>query len=140
VASVFTKIIRGELPGNIVWEDEHAVAFLTISPMKPGHTLVVPRLEIDHWIDLDPSLLQHLSLVSQCIGKGIQAAFEPVRVGTIVLGLEVPHFHIHVVPVSSPTDLDFHNADPNAKPEDLAAAADRLRAELRRLGYESVAG
>jgi diadenosine tetraphosphate (Ap4A) HIT family hydrolase len=138
VASIFTKIINGELPGNFVWKDDDCVAFLTIAPMRPGHTLVVPRLEIDHWLDVDPPLLAHLSDVSQCVGKGIAKAFNPTRVGTIVLGLEVSHFHIHVVPVWNPTDLDFHNADANAKPVDLALAADQLRNALRELGYKAV--
>jgi diadenosine tetraphosphate (Ap4A) HIT family hydrolase len=138
VASVFTKIIAGELPGQFVWKDAHCVAFLSIAPLQPGHTLVVPREEVDHWLDLDPAVVQHMAVVSQKIGKGIMQAFEPVRVGTIVLGLEVPHYHVHVVPVCSPTDLDLHNAHAGAKPEDLAAAAAKLRDALRDLGYAEI--
>lgn len=139
MASVFTKIIHGELPGRFVWKDERAVAFLSIAPLKPGHTLVVPREEIDHWLDLDPALMQHLTQVSQCVGKAIASGFEPVRVGTMILGLEVPHVHIHVVPIWGVHDLDFANADPNAKPEDLDAAAETLRRELRAQGRAEVA-
>lgn len=138
MATIFTKIIAGELPGHFVWKDDVCVAFLTIAPMRPGHTLVVPREEIDHWLDLPPDTLAHVTRVSQCVGKGIQKAFRPKRVGTIVLGLEVPHFHLHVVPVWSPTDLDFHNADHGAKSEDIAAAAEQLRGVLRELGYREV--
>ena len=139
MASVFTKIIAGELPGQFVWKDERVVAFLSIAPLKPGHTLVVPRDEVDHWIDLEPDLMQQLAAVSQQIGKAVQAAFRPVKVGTVVLGLEVPHVHIHVVPIWSPYDLDFANADQSAKPEDVAVAAEKIRAELRELGCAQVA-
>jgi len=139
MASIFTKIIAGELPGQFVWKDERAVGFLSIAPLKPGHTLVVPRDEVDHWIDLDPDLMQHLTGVAHQIGRAIQAAFSPVKVGTTILGLEVPHTHIHVVPIWSPFDLDFANADQNARPEDVAAAAEKIRVELRKLGREEVA-
>lgn len=138
MASVFTKIIDGEFPGQFVWRDERCVAFLSIAPLKPGHTLVVPRQEVDHWLDLDSEVVEHIAGVSQKIGKGIMQAFAPVRVGTIVLGLEVPHYHVHVVPIWSPTDLDFHNADANAKPEDIAASAQKLREALRTQGYAEV--
>ena len=138
MASIFTKIIDGELPGRFVWQDERVVAFLTVAPLKPGHTLVVPREEIDHWIDLAPSLNQRMAHVAQCIGKAVQAGFDPVKVGTIVLGLEVPHVHIHVVPIWSPTDLDFGNADHRAKDADLDAAAETIRSELRKLGHAEV--
>jgi histidine triad (HIT) family protein len=138
MASVFTKIIEGEFPGQFVWKDERCVAFLSIAPLKPGHVLVVPREEVDHWLDLDPDVVAHIARVSQKIGIGIMQAFAPARVGTIVLGLEVPHYHVHVVPVGSPTDLDFHNADANAKPADIAAAAAKLRDALRDLGHDEV--
>jgi histidine triad (HIT) family protein len=136
MASVFTKIMRGELPGHFVWKDDRVVGLLSIAPLRPGHTLVVPREEVDHWIDLEPGLTRHLASVAQHIGKGIQAAFQPVKVGVSILGLEVPHVHLHVVPIWSPHDLDFDNADRDAKQEDLAAAAAKLRGELRRLGYD----
>ncbi len=140
VASIFTRIIAGELPGQFVWKDDRAVAFMSIAPLKPGHALVVPRAEIDHWVDLEAELMQHLTGVAHAIGRAIQAGFEPVKVGMTILGLEVPHTHIHVVPISSPFDLDFANADANAKPEDIAAAAETIRAELRRAGCADVAG
>ena len=138
MATIFTKIISGELPGRFVWKDEHAVAFMSIAPLKPGHALVVPRAEIDHWIDLDPALMQHLTNVSQCVGKAIQSGFNPERVGTMVLGLEVPHVHIHVVPIWGVHDLDFANADSNAKAEDIEAAAEVLRRELKAQGRKEV--
>jgi histidine triad (HIT) family protein len=140
VASVFTRIIRGELPGRFVWRDERAVAFLTIEPLRPGHTLVVPIQEVDHWIDLEPGLAGHLFQVAQAIGKAQQRAFRPRRVGLAIVGIEVPHVHLHTVPLEAIGDLDFARADKHAKPADLDAAATKLRAELRALGRSEVAG
>jgi diadenosine tetraphosphate (Ap4A) HIT family hydrolase len=139
MASVFTKIINGELPGRFVWKDDKAVAFLTINPVKPGHVLVVPREEVDHWIDLDPALASHLMLVAQAVGKAIQKAFEPIKVGSALVGIEVPHVHIHLIPIDAIADLDFARADPNPRPEDMDAAAEKIRAELRALGHSEVA-
>jgi histidine triad (HIT) family protein len=139
VASVFTRIIRGELPGRFVWRDERAVAFLTIEPLRPGHTLVVPVQEVDHWIDLEPGLASHLVQVAQTIGKAQQRAFRPRRIGLAIVGIEVPHVHLHTVPLDAIGDLDFSRADKRAKPEALDAAAEKLRAELRALGRAEVA-
>jgi diadenosine tetraphosphate (Ap4A) HIT family hydrolase len=139
VASIFTKIIQGELPGQFVWKDDTAVAFMSIAPLKPGHTLVVPRVEVDHWIDLEPEAMAHLTRVAHAVGNALQTVFQPVKIGTTILGLEVPHVHIHVVPIWSPFDLDFANADSDAKPEDVAAAALKIRAELRAMGRDEVA-
>lgn len=138
MASIFTRIIRGELPGRFVWKDEHAVAFLTINPIRPGHTLVVPRREVDHWIDLPPELAQHLMSVAQQVGKAIQTGFRPARVGLIVAGVEVPHVHLHVVPVHDLRDFDFSRADKNPKPEAMDAAARTLRERLREMGCDGV--
>lgn len=137
--TVFTRIIDGELPGRFVWKDERCVAFLTIAPLSPGHTLIVPRLEVDHWLDLEPDLAAHLMVVAQSIGKGLQRAFRPTKVGLVIAGLEVPHVHLHAVPIRTLQDLNFANQDTNARPEDLDRAADQLRAALRALGYSQVA-
>jgi histidine triad (HIT) family protein len=139
MASVFTKIIRGELPGRFVWRDAQAVAFLTIEPLRPGHTLVVPIQEVDHWIDLEPDLAAHLFRVAQAIGRAQQRAFRPRRIGLAVVGIEVPHVHLHTVPIEAIGDLDFSHADRKPRPEDLDAAAARLRAELSALGHREVA-
>ncbi|GIW42948.1 MAG: HIT family protein [Candidatus Binatia bacterium] len=139
MASVFTKIIRGELPARFVWKDEHCVAFLSIHPLRPGHTLVVPREEIDHWLDLPQPLLAHLTVVSQKIGRGLQKAFRPTKVGLMLAGLEVPHVHFHVVPIDSVYDLDFARQDLHPKPEDLDRAADQIRRALQELGFTEVA-
>ena len=139
MASLFTKIIEGDLPGHFVWKDPVCVAFLSIAPLKPGHTLVVPRAEVDHWLDLPSPEMQHLAHVSHCVGRAIQDEWQPVKVGTTILGLEVPHVHIHVVPIWEPHDLDFGNADHAARGEDLDDAARRLRGALRRHGHPETA-
>ena len=138
MASVFTKIIAGELPGRFVWADELAVAFLTIQPLRPGHVLVVPRAEVDHWIDLEPALAAHLCEVARRIGTAVMAAFEPTKVGLMIAGLEVPHTHLHVVPIHELHDLDFDRADPNPAAEALDEAAARLRQALRAQGCAEV--
>lgn len=130
MTTLFTRIIDGELPGRFVHADERCVAFLTIAPLQPGHTLVVPRDEVDHWIDLDPDVAAHLMRVAQRIGVAQQRAFSPARVGLIIAGMEVPHTHLHVVPIRTEADLDFAHADHGAGPEALDAAADALRHAL----------
>ncbi len=139
MATVFSRIIHGELPARFVWRDERCVAFLSVAPLKPGHTLVVPRAEVDHWLDLSSPEMQHLAHVSHCVGRAIQDEWQPVKVGTTILGLEVPHVHIHVVPIWEPHDLDFGNADHAARGEDLDDAARRLRGALRRHGHPETA-
>jgi histidine triad (HIT) family protein len=138
MATVFTKIIRGELPGRFVWKDERAVAFLTINPVKPGHTLVVTRDEVDHWVDLVPDLAQHVMYVCHGVGRAIQRSFAPRRVGQAIVGIEVPHVHVHLIPLDAIGDLNFAHADPNPKPAALDDAAARIRAALRELGYREV--
>jgi histidine triad (HIT) family protein len=135
MATLFSRIIDGEVPGRFVWRDDRAVAFLTIAPMTPGHTLVVPVAEVDHWLDLDPDLAAHLMLVAQTVGQAQEAAFRPARVGLIIAGLEVPHCHLHVVPIDSEADLSFAKADPNPDPAALDDAAERLRGALRAMGH-----
>jgi histidine triad (HIT) family protein len=134
VASIFTRIIDGELPADFVWKDDLCVAFLSNRPLRPGHALVVPRLEIDHWLDLEPDLLARLMSTAQTIGRAQMAVFKPARIGLVLVGLEVPHVHFHVVPIRGPHDLDFDNQDPNPDPAMMTEAGDSLRQELRRLG------
>jgi histidine triad (HIT) family protein len=136
VPSVFTRIIAGELPADFVWKDDVCVAFLSIRPLRPGHTLVVPRLEIDHWLDLEPGLLTHLASTAQTIGKAQMAAFKPARIGLLLAGLEVPHVHFHVVPIREAHDLDFGNQDPNPDPAVMTRAGESLRHELRKLATD----
>jgi histidine triad (HIT) family protein len=136
MASIFSRIIAGELPGRFVWRDDRAVAFLSINPLQPGHTLVVPVEETDHWIDLDAELLTHLTTVAQHVGRALDRAFAPEKVGLMLAGLEVPHVHLHVVPIRGVHDLDFANAEASPDPAALDDAAERIRAALRDLGFE----
>ncbi len=136
--SIFSRIIEGELPGRFVWKDDLVVAFMTIAPIQPGHTLVVPREEIDHWQAIEGDLMAHLTHVSQCVGKAIERAYRPERVGLMIAGLEVPHLHVHVTPIWGMRDLDFAKADSKVKPEALDEAADKIRAALRELGHAEV--
>jgi len=136
--TVFTRIIDGELPGTFVWRDPDVVAFLSINPVQPGHTLVVPRAEIDHWIDLEPRLAQHVTLVAQTIGRALDRAYSPLKVGLLVAGLEVPHVHVHVIPIAhGEGDLHLDRAT-QVSPDDLAIEAERIRAALRDLGADGV--
>ncbi len=138
MATIFTRIIEGELPARFVWKDERCVAFLSINPLRSGHVLVVPREEVDHWIDLDEDLMAHLMHVSRSIGRAIQEGFEPAKVGLLIAGLEVFHVHIHLVPIDGLRDMDFDNAAEDPDPAELDRAADIIRRELTELGFESV--
>lgn len=133
--SLFTKIIDGTIPGRFVWSDPRVVAFLTIEPLRPGHTLVVPREEIDHWLDLPGDLAQHLFDVARLIGEAQRAEFNPARVGVLIEGYGVPHAHLHVWPSASTADFNPAAADRGPAPEAMDHAAARLRARLREHGH-----
>ncbi|MEP9395428.1 MULTISPECIES: HIT family protein [Gordonia] len=135
MSSVFTKIINGELPGRFVWRDGQAVAFLTIEPVTPGHVLVVPRKEVDHWEQMDTASFTHLADVAQKVGRAVREAFDAPRMGLLIAGLEVPHVHIHVFPALSMDTFDLGNARKDITPEQLDADADKIRAALRATGY-----
>lgn len=130
MATVFSRIIAGELPGRFVYDDDVCVAFLSINPLRQGHTLVVPREEVDHWLDLDAATWSHLTAVAQHLGGAIERAFAPEKVGMMLAGLEVPHVHIHLVPIWDVHDLDFARAEASPDPVDLDAAQQALRAAL----------
>jgi diadenosine tetraphosphate (Ap4A) HIT family hydrolase len=134
MASIFSRIINGELPGRFVWRDDRVAAFLSIEPMQPGHTLVVPRAEVDHWIDLEPDLASHVFAVARQIGLAQRAAFNPRRVGVLIVGDEVPHAHVHVVPINAASELSFATVDRSPEAADLDDAAERIRARLREMG------
>lgn len=134
MASIFTRIINGELPGHFIWRDDRVVAIMTIAPIKAGHCLVIPIEEVNHWDDLPEELAAHLMLVAQKVAKGLKAVYSPKRVGVMVAGLEVPHTHIHLVPVNDLADFDFSLQQP-AESEELAAEASKVRAALGKLGF-----
>ncbi|MEU0489370.1 HIT family protein [Nocardiopsis sp. NPDC006139] len=133
--TLFTRIIDRELPGHFVWEDPVAVAFLTIAPLRPGHTLVVPRAEVDDWTTADPELLAHCTGVARAVGRGVKKAWDAPRAGLIIAGLEVPHLHIHVSPIWEPSDLDVSDLPVEKDDAVLGEAADRLRRALTELGH-----
>ena len=134
MASVFTMIINREIPGRFVYEDDDVVAFLTIEPMTQGHTLVVPRAEIDNWQDVDPGVFANVMAVAQRIGKAQSKAFDVERTGLIIAGLEVPHLHVHVFPARDLSDFGFAGVDRNPSPESLDEAQAKITAALAELG------
>jgi histidine triad (HIT) family protein len=129
MSSLFTKIIKGEIPCHKIAEDEQFFAFLDIQPIVKGHTLVIPKKEIDYIYDLEDDLLAGLHLFSKKLALAIRAAFPCERVSVIVAGFEVPHAHIHLIPSDTMDDLSFHN---RTKPsnEELAEIATQIRAKL----------
>ena len=135
--SVFSKIISGDLPGHFVWKDELSVAFLSINPIASGHTLVIPKLEVDHWLDLPPEINAHLVQLAQIIGNAQMVAFRPLRVGMIIAGLEVPHTHLHVIPMEGMQDLDFSRATITADQSELSSNALLLRNALESNGHST---
>lgn len=134
MASIFTQIINGDLPGHFIWRDDKAVAIMTIAPIKPGHCLVIPVEEINHWDDVPEDIAAHVMLVAQKVAKGLKAVYKPERVGVMVAGLEVPHTHFHLLPVDAISELDFSRQQP-AESTELAAEAEKIRAALGEMGY-----
>ncbi len=133
MATVFTQIINGAIPGRFVYEDDEIVAFLTIEPMTQGHVLVVPRAEIDQWQNLDPTVFSRVMEVSQLIGKAVCLAFGADRAGVIIAGLEVPHLHVHVFPARKLSDFGFANVDRSPTAETLDEAQTKIKAALAQL-------
>ncbi len=129
MATLFTRILKGEIPSVKILEDERCFAFLDIRPINPGHTLVVPKLEVDSLWDAPADLLAAMLPFAQKASKAIQEATGCRRVGMLVAGFEVPHAHIHLVPIETEGDLSFSRARP-AKPEELQAMGQRIRERL----------
>tara|TARA_Y100001970_G_scaffold116161_2_gene144580 strand:- start:74 stop:454 length:381 start_codon:yes stop_codon:yes gene_type:complete len=125
-------IIEGDLPGTFVWKDDQCVAFMSINPISHGHTLVVPRAEIDHWIDVPSDLRRHLFEVAGTIGAAQKQAFNTQRVGLVIAGFEVPHTHIHLIPMDTMADMDFSLAADSADPQDLDSAAGSIKSALEK--------
>ena len=134
MATIFTRILRGELPGHFIWRDELCAVFLSINPLTPGHALVIPEAEVDHWLDLDVETNMHLTAVAHRVGQAIMKTFGTERVATVIAGFEVPHVHLHVFGANSMDDLNFANAAARVEQTDLAANAALLRDAL---GWES---
>ncbi|MCD4780863.1 MAG: HIT family protein [Candidatus Omnitrophica bacterium] len=124
--SLFTKIINGEIPCHKIYEDDQCLAFLDIRPIKEGHTLVIPKKEIDYIFDLEDPDLANLMLCAKKIASAIKQTIECDRIGIMVAGLEVPHTHVHLIPIKSVSDLNFSLAE-NADNENLAQTAQKIR-------------
>jgi histidine triad (HIT) family protein len=131
MATIFTRIIRGEIPSYKVAEDEQYFAFLDINPLRTGHTLVVPKTETDYVFDLNDSQLSGLMLFSKKIAKAIKEAFPCNRVGVAVLGLEVPHAHIHLVPMDKMDDINFKNPKLKFTPEEFNDIARKISEKVK---------
>ncbi len=130
MATIFTRIIKGEIPCYKVAEDERYFAFLDINPLKAGHTLIVPKTEIDYIFDLSDDHLAGLIIFSKKVAKAIKEAFPCNRVGVAILGLEVPHAHIHLVPMDSMNDINFKNPKLKFTPEEFREIAERIREKI----------
>jgi histidine triad (HIT) family protein len=130
MSTIFTKIINGEIPCHKIAEDDKYFAFLDISPLAMGHTLVIPKAEVDYIFDLEDEVLAGLNLFAKRIAKAVEKSVECKRIGVAVIGLEVPHTHIHLVPLNAIGDLNFSNPKLNPTQEELAEMAIKIRENL----------
>jgi len=131
MATIFSRIVSGEIPSYKVAEDERFYAFLDINPLAKGHTLVIPKVEVDYLFDLDPEILAGLTLFAQRVAKAIERVVPCKRIGVAVLGLEVPHAHIHLVPLNKESDIDFHKPKLKLTPEEFTDIAQRIASEFK---------
>ncbi len=129
--TIFSKIVTGEIPSYKIAENDKFYAFLDVFPLREGHTLVVPKTEVDKLFDLDDDYLSELLTFARPIAKAIEAAFKPNRCGLSVIGLEVPHAHVHLVPINSSNDLNFTQPKPRASDEALRAVQERILSQLK---------
>ncbi len=130
MGSIFSKIVAGEIPAHKVAETTEFLAFLDINPLVKGHVLVIPKIETDYIFDLDSESYVGLMLFTQIVAKGLKRAIPCTRIGLTIIGLEVPHVHIHLIPIDDMDDMNFSRPKLKLSDEDLAEIADRIRAEL----------
>jgi histidine triad (HIT) family protein len=128
--SIFTQIINREIPGYIVAEDENHIAFLDVSPLKVGHTLCVPKKEVNYIFDMDEDAYLKLHAFTQKVAKAVEAAVPCKRIGVAVIGLEVPHVHIHLIPLENISDIDFSRPKLNLEAPVLEGIASKIKSEL----------
>jgi len=133
MSSIFSKIISGEIPCYKVAETDQYLAFLDVRPLTAGHTLVIPKIEVDYIFDMEDELFAGLHLFAKIVAKGVRAAVPCKRVGVAVIGLEVPHAHIHLVPMNEIGDLNFERERVQITPDEFAAISERIRKELSKL-------
>ena len=127
MASIFSRIVAGEIPCHRVAEDDRFLAFLDIMPLAEGHTLVIPKVEVDRIWDLEPALLGDLHVFSQKVALALEDVLPCQRVGQAVIGLEVPHAHVHLIPLNRVADINFERPKLTVSQEDLAATAEKIR-------------
>lgn len=130
--TIFSKIIRGDIPSYKIAEDERFFAFLDIYPLMKGHTLVIPKVEVDKLLDLDDEYLREILLFAKPIAHAIEKAFPCNRVGMEVIGLDVPHAHLHLIPINSANDLNFTRPKLDLSPQELKAVQEKIIANLSR--------
>ena len=128
--TIFTRIIKGEIPAYRIAEDDHFLAFLDISPLQEGHTLVIPKTEIDHFFDLDENYLSRILVFSKPIANAIEKSFPCNRCGMAVVGLEVPHAHLHLIPINRVSDMDFKNRKLKLSPEQFRNIQEKIISNL----------
>lgn len=131
MSTIFTKIVKGEIPSYKVAESDRFYAFLDINPISKGHTLVIPKSETDYIFDMDSNELSEMIVFAQKVAKGIKAAIPCNRVGVAVLGLEVPHAHIHLIPINSESDMDFRKSKLRLEGEEMASIAASISAGIK---------
>lgn len=129
--TIFSRIVAGEIPSYKVAEDEDYFAFLDINPVAPGHTLVIPKHEVDYIFDLDNEEYSGLQLFAKRVAEGIRRAMPCQRVGVAVMGLEVPHAHIHLIPINSEADMNFFKEKANVSPEEMSRIASAIANEIQ---------
>lgn len=129
--TLFTKIIRGEIPSFRIAENEKFYAFLDVFPLREGHTLVIPKAEVDNLFDLGDDYLAEMLVFAKPVAKAIEKAFRCNRCGISVIGLEVPHAHVHLVPINSSNDLNFTQPKPRASDSDLKKVQEKILAQLK---------
>lgn len=130
MSSIFSKIVSGEIPAHVVAETTEFLAFLDVNPLTMGHVLVIPKKEIDYIFDMDEESYFGLTLFAKIVAIGLKKAFPCIKVGMTVIGLEVPHAHIHLIPMNSMNDMNFSRPKLHPSDEELAAAALKIKAEL----------
>lgn len=127
MASIFSRIIAREIPAHIVAENEQYLAFLDINPLAQGHTLVIPKKEVDYIYDLDDETLAGLHVFAKKVAKGIESVVECERIGVTVIGLEVPHAHVHLIPINGVNDMSFAQPKLSMTSEEMVSIADKIR-------------
>lgn len=128
--SIFSKIVKGEIPAHKIAEDDKCLAFLDVFPLQKGHTLVIPKKQVDYIFDLDDDLLAHLNLFAKKVAHAVKKGTDCKRVGVAVIGLEVPHAHIHLIPIEKMDDMNFSNPKKRFPEEEMAEVAQRIRENL----------